>query len=685
MPGRPSTQLGELELARIQREAMAFAGIGLVRYAMDGTVLHVDATALEIIELSGRLRPEDAIGLDIGELYVVDTRPGALRALVKQRGAVKNREYRLTTLGGRRKWVLVNAYLVTDERTDLEAVQLVARDITEAKLAAEERRRSEEWFSRVVETIPDGVTVLDTAGQIVFANRAAERILGLTRGEITSRSFDAPQWRITAVSGRPIPPEELPFSRVMASGLPVFGMQHAIERPGGARVVLSVNAAPLRDGNGVITGVLASLTDITHRRQTEEELAEAQALLRAAIEQSPAGILIADAPDVRIRLANPAALGIRGHTSASLTGIAVEEHAARWQTYDPDGRLLPPEELPLSRAVLEGHVSRNVEVRIRRDGAEDRWVLANAAPVRNARGEVVAGVVVFPDVTELKETQAALQRAHDELERRVAERTAALEEANRSLGREMREREQAQQETQLAAIQLAVANRELESFAYSVSHDLRAPLRAIDGFSAALLEHLGEALDGQGLRYLERVRAASHRMAEIIDDLLKLSRLSRREMHRQPVDLSRLVEDLVAERREAEPDRRVEVVIAPGVTADGDASLLRIALGNLLDNAWKFTRRRERPRIEFAVVPEQSEHAQRGGGRPVYCIRDNGAGFDMAYAAKLFGAFQRLHGQSEFPGAGIGLATAQRVFVRHGGRIWAEGAVDEGASFYFTL
>jgi light-regulated signal transduction histidine kinase (bacteriophytochrome) len=225
--------------------------------------------------------------------------------------------------------------------------------------------------------------------------------------------------------------------------------------------------------------------------------------------------------------------------------------------------------------------------------------------------------------------------------------------------------------------QLEAANRELEAFSYSVSHDLRAPLRSIDGFSQALLEDYAGKLDENGRDSLQRVRAASQRMAQLIDDLLNLSRVSRAGMNRGPVDLSALAHEIADRLRKMQPDRRVEFVIAGGLVAAGDARLLQVALENLLGNAWKFTGKRPEGRIEFG----KSEHE----GRPAFFVRDNGAGFEMAYVNKLFSPFQRLHGAGDFPGTGIGLATVQRIIHRHGGRVWIEAEADRGTTAYFTL
>ncbi|MBN1137696.1 MAG: GAF domain-containing protein, partial [Anaerolineae bacterium] len=242
-----------------------------------------------------------------------------------------------------------------------------------------------------------------------------------------------------------------------------------------------------------------------------------------------------------------------------------------------------------------------------------------------------------------------VQQYATRLEERVAERTATL----------------------------AAVNKELEAFAYSVSHDLRAPLRTLDGFSQALLEDYAGQLDATAQDYLRRVQAGSQRMGHLIDDLLKLSRLTQNRMQWARVDLGALAQEIAAELHRAQPERQVEFVIAGKVVAFGDAHLLRVVLENLLGNAWKFTGRQASARIEFGCT--EGEDAR------VYFVRDNGAGFDMDYADRLFTAFHRLHSSTEFDGTGVGLATVQRIIHRHRGHVWAEGAVNQGATFYFTL
>jgi signal transduction histidine kinase len=288
------------------------------------------------------------------------------------------------------------------------------------------------------------------------------------------------------------------------------------------------------------------------------------------------------------------------------------------------------------------------------------------------------------EIHERHSVEETLRQARDHLEKRVQERTGKLAASNAELIREVAERKRAEDDirtlnAQLVqrSAQLEASNKELETFSYSVSHDLRAPLRGIDGFSQAVMDDYGEKLDEAGRSYLSRVRAASQRMSKLIDAMLNLARLTRAEIHTQTFDISAIVRGILGDLQKMDPEREVECVVSNNLFAIADPQLIRAVLENLLGNAWKFTGHQQHPIIEFG-------HRQYKG-QAAYFVKDNGAGFDMAYVHKLFGAFQRLHAYTEYPGVGVGLATVHRIIQRHGGQIWAEGVVGEGATFYFTL
>ena len=342
---------------------------------------------------------------------------------------------------------------------------------------------------------------------------------------------------------------------------------------------------------------------------------------------------------------NPVAEGLTGWQQVDAIGCDVNTILTI-----VSGATHAPTENPIMQVLSEGAIvgRTNHTQLIARDGAK-RPIEARGAAIRTDAGSMLGAVLVFRDITERQRAAEAIQHLNAGLERRVAERTAQLE----------------------------ATNKELEAFSYSVSHDLRAPLRSIDGFSQALLEDYGDRLDADGQDYLQRVRTATQRMSQLIDDLLSLARVTRSVLSYESVDLSTHARAIADELQRTQPDRQVKFLIAPDLIAQGDGRLLHVMLENLLGNAWKFTVKRACATIEFGTTPCD--------GQLAYFVRDNGAGFDMAYADKLFGAFQRLHAMSEFAGTGIGLATVQRIIRRHSGRAWAEGAVEQGATFYFTL
>ncbi|MBI2416931.1 MAG: transporter substrate-binding domain-containing protein [Ignavibacteriales bacterium] len=271
------------------------------------------------------------------------------------------------------------------------------------------------------------------------------------------------------------------------------------------------------------------------------------------------------------------------------------------------------------------------------------------SPIKTENEEILGVAVLAQDITERRQAEEEIRQLNIELEKRVADRTAQLEKMN----------------------------KELETFAYSVSHDLRAPLRSIDGFSQVLLEDYYEKLDEQGKNYLQRVRSAAQRMAQLIDDMLNLSRVSRVDMRLQEINLSQISREIAAHLHEIQPERTVEFVIQEEIKARGDDHLMRIVLENLIGNAWKFTSKHQTAHIEIGLQYQNNVQ--------VFYVRDDGAGFCMDYAQKLFGAFQRLHASNEFSGTGIGLATVQRIIHRHNGEVWAKAEVEKGATFYFTI
>jgi len=372
--------------------------------------------------------------------------------------------------------------------------------------------------------------------------------------------------------------------------------------------------------------------------QTELVTQASELSYKRLFEASQDGILILDIDTGCINEVNPFLFKLLGLSRSEMVGKTVDE-LAPFKLIESNPRMLG--QLHLNGTVYYDDLRLET-----RDGR--RIIVEFVSNVYEA-GDKQLIQCNIRDITKRRQAENEVRRLNAGLERRVEERTA----------------------------ELGAANKELEAFSYSVSHDLRAPLRTIDGFSRIVLEESAEQLDATGKANLQRVRAASQRMDHLIDDLLKLSRITRSELHSRPVNISSIAADVVNELKHMEPERHVEFVIAPGLTATGDSHLLRIVLDNLFGNAWKFTGRRTDPRVEFGSMIQN--------GECVFYVRDNGVGFDMTSAHKLFGAFQRLHSNTDFPGTGIGLATVQRVINRHGGRIWAESQAGQGATFYFSL
>lgn len=409
---------------------------------------------------------------------------------------------------------------------------------------------------------------------------------------------------------------------------------------------LAADAAPLERYFILTAATLLSLLAVASwlfvrhwagREAAQRAIRRSEAQFRGLLESAPDAVVVTDR-NGRIVFSNAQALRLFGYRPSQLAGKPVDMLVpARYRARHVDHRakyVASPHARPMgSGLALYGE---------RSDGTEFP-VAVSLSPV-----ETDEGMLIFSDIRDVTE-QKEVERKLQELNERLARDNADLQ----------------------------ALNKELESFSYSVSHDLRAPLRAIDGFGQALLEDCAERLDDAGRGYLDRIRQAAQRMGLLIDDLLKLSRVTRTEMNLDEVDLSAVAETVARNLQQSAPQRAVEFVIAPRLCVQGDPRLLRIAMENLLGNAWKFTAERAPARIEFGRIGFN--------GEPAYFVRDNGAGFDMAYAGKLFGAFQRLHDAARFPGTGIGLATVQRIVLKHGGRIWADAETNKGATFYFTL
>lgn len=550
------------------------------------------------------------------------------------------------------------------------AIILIIRDVTEQVRVEQALREGEERMRLLIENAPDAIVVLDaTSGRFVEANTEASKLYGVPHDQLLGRSpvdFSPerqPDGRRSSAAARDY------IMAAMAGGRPVFEWMHRTQQ--GRDVPCEVRLIRLPSPDAVL--VRGSVTDLSQRKQAERAfrtLFEGTAGVAGQAFFETTVARLARELDVRVAFVaeiekTPSGLWLRclarwidgpaGSCERDVTGTALAEvlknpvfHAERGLGIrfpgDPFLREMRAESL-LAMPVCD------------RDGALLGLVaVADDKPMPDSEAaRLLVAVSAARTAVEIqhRRADAEIHRLNADLERRVGERTA----------------------------QLAAANAELESFSYSVSHDLRSPLRAIDGFSRALEEDYGGALGEEGREFLRRIRAASQRMGLLIDDLLRLSRASRVEMHPEPVDLSAAAEAMMAELRQREPEREIEFVVEPGLSAVVDRALAGILLQNLIDNAWKYTRRVSPARIRLARAPQAPENDE----GPVFLVSDNGAGFDMRYVAKLFAPFQRLHAPKDFEGTGIGLATVRRIVGRHGGRVWIEGAVGQGATVYFTF
>jgi PAS domain S-box-containing protein len=556
------------------------------------------------------------------------------------------------------RWFGTNTDISERARAEQRLVEL-ARELSHRAEELASSRESLEaqtaMFKLVLASMGEGLIAADLEGHFLIFNDAAHDLMGRGPEDLPTEQWTS-HYKVLLPDGiTPFPPDRLPLVRAL------HGESVQVELIVQSSEVrcMDVTARPLKDARGNLCGGVAVLRDITERKQSEVELAqkaqelfrsrqalETQTLmLRSVLDSMVEGLVAAD-ENGKFILWNPAAEKIVGLSAAN---VPPEEWSAHYCTYLPDMvTLFPPEQNPLLRAI-RGEVStalmflRNPEIN------RAAWIESNGAPLRDKDGVVRGGVVAFRDITQRKADELEIWKLNEHLEQRIAERTAQLE----------------------------AANKELEAFSYSVAHDLRAPLRHIDGFSKILAEHLGGSLDKNAQHYLESIQDSTRNMGDMVDEMLNLSRVARMELNLRVTGLSSLVEEVLKDLEPELKDRDIEWKIAGLPFVECDPILAKQVFVNLLSNAVKFSRTRPHAIIEVGQKDVDGQSA-------IY-VRDNGVGFNMKYSNKLFGVFQRLHRQEDFEGTGVGLATVQRIVQKHGGRVWAEAELNTGATFYFTL
>jgi len=553
-------------------------------------------------------------------------------------------------------------------------ILISSTDITERKRAEEALRESEERFQAMANGIPQLAWMADADGSIFWYNQRWYEYTGTTSEEMQG-------WAWQSVHDPEVLPRVLDGWKGAIADRKPFEMEFPLRGADGRFRVFLTRVMPVKDSEGQVVRWFGTNTDISERQQAEKRLAgqaeelarqaeelarsgqalEAQTLtLRSVLDSMTEGLAAVDEQG-KFVIWNAAAERILG---MGATDLPNPEWSGHYGLFMPDTVTpFPTEQMPVLRAI-RGEVS-TTEMYVRNQRLpQGAWIEVSAGPRKDGDGMVCGGVAAFRDITKRKEDQREIQKLTDELEHRVVERTAQLE----------------------------TANKELEAFSYSVSHDLRAPLRHIGGFSKLLVEEFGSSLDPDAQHYVERIQSGTQKMGVLVDELLNLARVGRHALSLQPTKLNSIVAEVIAILQPDSQGRQVEWIIADLPAVECDPVLVKQVFQNLLANALKFTRPRVgagegagagKPVPKLHTVIEVSHKEQ--NGQSVFMVRDNGVGFNMKYVDKLFGVFQRLHSADEFEGTGIGLVTVQRIVHKHGGRVWAEGEPDKGATFYFTL
>lgn len=498
-------------------------------------------------------------------------------------------------------------------------------------------RDSEVKFRTALQSIGEAVISVDTRGVVGIFNPAASRLMGKTQVEAVGRSIDKVFHLADAKTGENA--ERLVVRAIIKGESQNLGDKMLLRKADGTECPVSVSGAPLLDDQNRITGAVLVIRDISKEETLKHALEEsAQHFLNLA--NSGQALIWTSGLDGLCNYFNDIWFRFTGRTYEQEIGNGWVEG-------------VHPDDLEGCLATYTESFANRVQFamvyRLRDATGEYRWVLDEGSPRFDSEGQFLGYIGHCLDITDRKNAEDGVKQLNAELEKRVKLRTEQLE----------------------------LANKELEAFAYSVSHDLRAPLRAINGFNEILISHNADKFDEESLHHIEKIIAASKRMGQLIDDILELSRVSRQGLKIERMDISGIALSVLNGLREREPNRRIETSVEPGMEGDCDENLMYIVFENLLGNAWKFTGKKEVAKIEVGVEMVSGKHT--------FFVRDNGAGFDMAYADKLFTPFQRLHGVTEFPGTGIGLATVKRIIAKHDGSIWAKAESEKGATFYFTL